>query len=407
MQPIYIYTLYDRKTGKPRCVGISKDGNIIIRDLYRPGSGVTIKKILDEIEKIRNLILVATRQNIPIITTDFKSCLAEFDLPITSRHYNVYDVHIPDIKATTSQADDFQIVRKVLDKMARHKEREYQNIIANAAVVYRELETNGVRINYGLQFPKWSQKTFSGRSKTTGFNIQGMTEDFKVSLDDDDNILIHLDWICADIRIASLLSQDARLIGAFENSDPYETMQLLINAESTDQITREESKRYLLKSINSMDFTSLALTDAYPDLGKWIHRCRKKLDKDGYLETILHRKFRKAHAKNELAVLNGVMQGSVAHAMQLVIRKIWEKLPCRLIAEIHDSLVLTSSDSADLNAMLEIVAPIMLHPFEGILEDNPAFPFKVSIGKKWRKWKWLSTYRESGVTRGTKNKTTT
>lgn len=109
---------------------------------------------------------------------------------------------------------------------------------------------------------------------------------------------------------------------------------------------------------------------------------------------MLNRKFKLARAKNELAVLNGIMQGSVAHAMQRTIRRIWEKLPTKLVGEIHDCLVMSSSpDQKEIKSIIEIVTPIMMHPFEGIIEDNPRFPLNVSIGKKWKKLKPYKTYR--------------
>jgi len=92
------------------------------------------------------------------------------------------------------------------------------------------------------------------------------------------------------------------------------------------------------------------------------------------------------------------MQGSVAHAMQLTIRKVWERLGHRLLMEGHDSLVVTASpDAGEIKATISAVVPIMLHPFQDVLPDNPAFPLKVSIGKRWKKWKLYATYRQSGV----------
>ena len=92
------------------------------------------------------------------------------------------------------------------------------------------------------------------------------------------------------------------------------------------------------------------------------------------------------------------MQGSVAHAMHLVLKRIWDRLPNRLIAEIHDCLVVSAApDSTEIKAVIDIIAPIMLHPFEGVLNSNPAFPFNISIGKKWKKWKLHETHRELEV----------
>ena len=59
--------------------------------------------------------------------------------------------------------------------------------------------------------------------KSTGFNIQGFSEKVFVhnvsALEGD--LLVHFDWICADIRVASLLSGDENLKRSFVKSDPY------------------------------------------------------------------------------------------------------------------------------------------------------------------------------------------
>lgn len=400
MSNLYVFTLFDPKSGRPRCTGIKSGDRVILRDLFRPGAGKIHKSIRKDLKTVRKIILTANSQRNPIVISDFKAHLIAFELPIDQRSYHVYDVHFPDIKPTTTQAKDFEIIRKVLDKMSKRKIHDYQRVIAEAAVVYQDLENAGLVVNQCEESPIWSQKTFSGRSKTTKFNIQGYTEPFTITPPNWSNhvcSLVHFDWVCADIRVAALLSQDQRLLQAFNDTDPYTTMMNELNNGSDDKITREESKKYLLKSINSMDFTSVALSEVYPRLGSWIRRCKESSADGGYLETIMKRRFRRAHAKNQLAVLNGVMQGSVAHAMQLVIRRIWERLPGRLVAEIHDSLVISAGDGKDIRSVIDIVAPIMLHPFQNALDSNPAFPFKVSIGKKWKCWKLFETHRVSGV----------
>lgn len=407
MSTLYVYTLFDNRTGRPRCTGIKDGDTVKVCDLYRPGAGKTIKKIDKTKKLIKRIILKANSERRKIVTSDFKSYIAAFDLPRDHREYHVYDVHLPDIQPTKSQDKDSDVIRRVLDRMSQSTPYEYQKILANAAVVYQDLEDTGLLINHSLEFPKWSQKTFSGRSKSTGFNIQGFSEDFHVVPQggQECDVLIHFDWICADIRVASIMSHDTRLTEAFNHSDPYTIMMNELNSGSDEKISREESKRYLLKSINSMDFTSVALTEVYPRLGRWIRRCKEATAEGKPLETILNRKFRLARAKNELAVLNGVMQGSVAHAMQIALRRIWDKLPSRLITEIHDCLVVSAApDSAEIRAVIDIIAPIMLHPFEGVLDSNPAFPLNVSIGKKWKKWRLHRVYRENEIINVTKQR---
>tara|TARA_R110000868_G_scaffold150227_5_gene373253 strand:- start:2650 stop:3954 length:1305 start_codon:yes stop_codon:yes gene_type:complete len=398
MSNLYVYTLFDQKTGRPRCTGIKDGARVQICDLYRPGAGKTIKKI-DTFKKIiKNIFLKANAEQRKIILSDFKSHIKAFDLLYNHKIWNVYDVHLLDVKS--SDSSDHEIVARVLDHLSQATPKEYQKVLAQAATVYQDLENTGLLINHDPVFPKWSQKTFSGRSKTTGFNIQGFHEDWHVVPQggQECDVMIHFDWVCADIRIASILSQDNILNDTFLNSDPYTILMNQLNSGSDEKISREESKRYLLKSINSMDFTSVALTEVYPRLGRWIRRCKETIVEGRPLKTILGRKFRLKQSKNELAVLNGVMQGSVAHAMHLVLRRIWDKLPSRLITEIHDCLVVSAApDSTEIKAVIDIIAPIMLHPFEGILDSNPAFPFNISIGKKWKKWKLYETHREFEV----------
>jgi hypothetical protein len=375
---------------------------MVMVDLYRPGEKKKLISIFKRIQAIHRTILLASNKGRPIVLSDFKAHINAFNLPYDPNMlYNVYDLHLPDIKLNASSQQDHTLICKILMKMADAPVREYQRIIANAAIVYQDLESRGLLVNYGLHRPMWSQKTFSGRSKTTGFNIQGYAENERVRpvTMPDNSLLIHFDWICADIRVASILSQDSALQEAFDTSDPYQIMMEELNKGSVDKITRDECKTYLLKSINSMDFDSVALTRIYPQLGFWIGRCRQVMSKNnGYLETLLKRRFRRDQAKNDLAVLNGVMQGSVAHAMQMCIRRIWEAFPEYLIAEIHDSLVISCHPThKHVSKAVDTVAEIMLHPFAGVLHSNPAFPLKVSVGKHWKQWRPLRIYREDCV----------
>lgn len=406
MKNLYLFTLFESDGGKPRCTGVLAGGELQVFDLYRPGARKPISLIDDSKDLIKNLILKANNKGIKVVTNDFKNHLRAFDLPLDrSRqdgqpYYNVYDLAmLPDIKPGPSLSKDTEMLKVVLERMAKSKIREWHKVYANAAVVYQNLENRGLLNNYRLEKPLWSQKVFSGRSKTSGFNIQGYTEPHLILPPggNEKDVLIHFDWISADIRVAAILSGDRRLNEAFEDSDPYTFMMREVNQSVPKPLSREECKLFLLQSINSMDFTSIALTQIYPQLGEWIAKCKKATSEDGgYLETILGRRFRVANAKNALAVLNGVQQGSVAHGMQNVIRRVWERLGHRLVMEGHDSLVVACPKD-EAKAVVHAIGQIMLYPFDGLVPDNPSFPLKVSIGRKWKKWKLLATIRKSGV----------
>jgi hypothetical protein len=401
MDPICLYTAFDQNS-RPRIAGIKSGDKYITKHLFRPGEGKLLAEIYGHIDEITKLFGVAADRQIPIITSDFKAHLHTYNIPLTTQRHEVYDTHLPDVKFNGDRESDERLLKQILDKLATQKLKPYQKVLGNAAVVYEDLERTGLIVNHCLAKPKYSQKTFSGRSKTSGFNIQGMTEEATVwaAQSSPEEVLLYFDWVCADIRAAAILSGDEKLSQTFVNSDPYTAMTEEINADSTGKITRSESKLFLLKSINSMDLESIALAKIYPGLGEWVRKCDAEMHSGAHLETLLHRKFRLATAKNKLAVLNGVMQGSVAHAMQLVVRNIWEQIGPRLITEIHDSLVVScSADSRRIQQTIDLVSSIMLRPFAGLLCDNPVFPLNVSIGKQWRRWQPYLSFRESGAHR--------
>jgi len=405
---LYLYTIFE--SNKPRTVGIKVDDDIQIYDLFRPGARKPIKIINDNIKKIRELILNANDTGCQIVTSNFKNIITAFNLPLDDRVYNVYDIHLDNlnnIKSTNNESKDATLVRKILDKMCCKQPLEYQKLISNAAVVYQDMENRGIIINDTVIFPKWSMLTFSGRSKSTGFNIQGHYEEDKIRSinSDESHVLLHFDWISADIRVASMLSKDQALIDSFVNSDPYTYMMNILNTDN-HKLSRDEYKMFLLKSINSMN-NNMELEAIYPNLGKWIDKCYKDTrDSDNYLETIMQRRFKVSKAKNDLAVLNGVMQGSVAHAMHSALRRIWEKLGSSIITEIHDSIVLSiPNDGPVIRSTINIVSPIMMYPFQGLLPSNPCFPVSVSLGKKWKTWKLLEVHRSGGIERVQRYKT--
>ena len=165
MSNLYVYTLFDQKTGRPRCTGIKDGATVKICDLYRPGAGKTIKKIDTTKKVIKKILIKANAERRKIILSDFKSHIPAFDLPRDHRTWNVYDVHLPDIQPSNSSDRDGEIVARVLDRMSHTTPQEYQKILAQAAIVYQDLEDIGLLTNHAPVNPKWSQKTFSGRSR--------------------------------------------------------------------------------------------------------------------------------------------------------------------------------------------------------------------------------------------------
>lgn len=362
----------------------SKRQNI---DVYRKNTGITIEVAEAKVKTIRKIFEKSLTGEAEIVCNDFKRHLKALNLSLENPSYEVYQPTLPISNDTESN----------LSFIESAEIRPYQKILANSQVVYQAMENAGLYINYELMHPRYSTDTYTGRSKAKFFNIQGYTADdhIRTPYVGENELLVIFDWISADIRVASILSHDHNLQEAFDISDPYTYMSDKINENSKEKISREECKLFLLKSINSMDWYSETLCQIYPGLAQWMRFSDKKLnEEDAFLSTLLGKRLFISEAKNKLAVLNGTMQASVAHAMQNTLIKLYQLIPHRLVCDIHDSLVINAPNKPkEIAELINIVTEIMSKPFDGLIDDNYTFPIKVSIGKRWKKWKYYSTIR--------------
>ena len=323
MRRAYIAVIFNRDKNKklPRFISFLVDGKTYKFDLYREGSIKTIKQIKKETLKARECFLKLNDKNFEIVCQDFRDLITILDLPIDYREYNVFDFHMAKKDSDDCIRSDERYTEEIFEEMAKHKINVYQKYLANSSIVYADLENSGLLYNYTHVSPIWSQRTHTGRSKSLEFNIQGLsTKDHVTTIYGSENdVLIHFDWICADIRVASMLSNDKALISAFVDSDPYTKLASILNDASRQKeldqtFSRDECKLILLRCINSLDYNSIVFDKAFPDLGDWIMR----LSARDSMSTVLGRKFIVTDEKNRLSSFNGVMQGSVAHAMHLL-----------------------------------------------------------------------------------------
>lgn len=384
-----VHTFFD-KNGQPLATGLlGENGKVEVLPLYIAGTGVTIYDIRRTVMNIRNLILKVVKTDGVVITSDFKDYLAPFDLPLAVDKYNVYDVFLPKLPMPRDMDHVKKLLHKVMPALGKAKPMEWQKIAANAAVVYQSMENRGVLVGMMPRLSRWSQRTFTGRSKTLGFNVQGANAEYEITnpAGSPDDCQIHFDWRAADIRVASILSKDADLDEMSINGDPYLAMQELIG-----DVSRDECKIGLLSAINAMRADNPIL-DMFPKLRDWISSCSLELENGRPLRSVLNRAFWPGPKVKKRAPFNATMQGSIAHAMQLSIRRVWEELDDSLLAEIHDSLVVTCRSDPDVvRDVISRVVDIMKKPFHGILDDDPIFPVRVSLSKRWKKWEELKVF---------------
>lgn len=337
--------------------------------LFEPGNGLTLQEAFDNLQIFSDLY----KSKHTILTSDFKKQLSVLKVDGASDIYDcaIYDIDTP--QDAIAKLEDINIT-------------PWQKILANAAFAYHAIQSRGFLLDYHRIFPGWDLDTYSGRSRTSEISIQGFTSEYNI-----DNpalasqCFLHCDWIAADMRAASILSSDKVLNDAFANSDPYEYVADVVNGGiSEDALTRDEAKLALLGSINSMNHDAHIL-DYFPGVRAWVLANKAILTSGQNITSILGREFHVGGERTELSAFNASMQGTIAHAMHIVFRKLWEIFGSYLFIEMHDSITITVPMSK-VEECIEIIKPIMEHPFRGLIDNNPVFPIRMYLGKRWKKW---------------------
>jgi hypothetical protein len=379
----YFCALFDKQF-LPLIVGIRISGNDTIIPLYLHGTGRKVYYIQQSVKKIYRFIEQTLLKDRTLVTNDFKSILTGFDFILPREKLKVYDVFQPPPPTMPNTLEEASyVVHSILSELQGQRLHLWQNVAANASVVYESLERQGIMVGGYLHKPKWTHRTVSGRSKNTGFNLQGTSAKDHISGPHGSQLdyFINFDWRAADIRIAAILSGDSHLNEMSIESDPYLKLSEMLNME------RKDCKLMLLRAINSIDIDN-PVFQLFPDLREWMIAQKAKLDGGQPIASILGRTF--FNAEKPRSAFNSTMQGSIAQAMQLTIRRVWE-LHFRLLTETHDSITIACTRNEVKNAM-RTIANIMCRPFTGILASNPVFPVRVNIGKEWCKWQPCRLY---------------
>jgi hypothetical protein len=379
----YFCALFDKKS-RPIIVGIRTLGKDIIVPIYLTSADRKIYDIEASFKKINKLIERTLLRDKIIVTNDFKSILTGFRFILPREKLKVFDVFLPLPKEIPDTFDELSyVIHNMLSELQKRRLQKWQYIAANASVVYESLERQGILVGGLHKYPKWTHRTISGRSKNTGFNLQGTTEKDIISdpYGNQSDYFINFDWRAADIRIAAILSGDEELNRMSLELDPYQKLSEILD------VPRKDCKTMLLRSINAIDVDH-PIFQIFPILREWMVMQKQKLDNGQSVMSILGREF--FNAERPRSAFNATMQGSIAQAMQLTIRKVWE-LHFRLLVETHDSITIACNKNA-LKPTIRTIANIMCRPFSGILSDNPIFPVRVNIGKKWCQWKPCGLY---------------
>lgn len=390
---LYVFTIFDQHhDSRPLISGIydPTQQQTQFYPYYLKGSGRSIY------EAEQNMDVVSARLSgaDSLMLNDAKQHFGAFKPALRTR--KVFDPNMNQIPPGTPQECE-RSIKCILDRMGTIKPQYWQILRTDASMVYDYMQRRGVLFGYKLMHPIWSLDTYSGRSKTNDFNIQGLGRE-PLANPNGDPVYLHFDWVAADLRAISILSKDPKLAASFIESDPYQYMIDNMNSGVQDdkKLTRDEGKFLLLSGINALDDTNPVLS-FYPGLKSWISTAKAKIASSGCLDSILGRRFCCERERSERSVFNATIQGSVAHAMQACLKKVWDRFPDNILSETHDSLVMTCTrDPNRIREMISTVSRIMVQPFAGILTSNPQFPVVVSVGTGYKNWRRLKRYNSYG-----------
>ena len=359
------------------------DGSVTFYTYYQPGTGMKLREIRQNIEKFKDHL------NSMTVINDFKSHVAAFNLEKRT-DYDVYDLNLPKLNIEVkSSVEAKKALILLLKKIKKRKPMRWHKLLANASVVYQDIEDRGILHSYRLEHPFYSLDTFTGRSKTTGFNVQGTTEEFDLRpVGEGACYFVHFDWISSELAIAANRSSDDVLKDAFKVSDPYTLVEKYFNHPD---YTRDKCKLRFLKSMYSLSFHD-EVYNVYPTLKNWLFNRLEFLRDYGYLDSIMGRKYKVGVKKKQKSVFNAQFQGSVAHAMQSVLVRLFGDYRHNIVTEVHDSVIM-STDQVNMSGMIEDVVEVMKNPLDGLVDDPPQMAVKVSVGRKWKRWKSYKEFR--------------
>lgn len=380
---LYIYTLFDRsKYYRPLISAISSGNSdkITFLPMYLRGTGLSVYQAEHNIEIINGLIYKSPE----LVINDYKRHITAFN--ITRDSNTVFDIPINQYRGDLSNINN--IITKILSGMIDTELKQWHTIRADAAEVYDYLEQRGVIYGYTRMFPRYDTGTYSGRSRTSIFNVQGLSTGDELYSIDGGDIYINFDWISFDLRMIAYLSSDETLKQAFADGDPYNKLASIINA---DNMGRDEVKRTILRVINNLEINNV-IFDHFSNLRSWIISILDGLEVHGYTESILNRRFRVTKDRSYKSAFNATVQGSGAHAMQICLRRIWDIYPDNILTEIQDSIPMICRDIDEAKEIIDNVIRIMLRPFDGIIHSDMVFPVRVSLGRRYRQWKLYKNY---------------
>lgn len=225
--------------------------------------------------------------------------------------------------------------------------------------------------------------------------------------------LLSLDYSQIELRLASHLSLDPKMIEAFKNGkDIHKLTASYINNVEEDEVTPE--MRRFAKTLNFgiiygmgdralSEAAGISLKEAkkfkeeyfrdFAGLKNYLEQSLERVKKLGYAETVFGRKrflpligsLGQIGRQEERIAINMPIQGLAADIIKLAMIKITEFIKnqglerdAKLILQIHDELILEIK-----SAIIEEIAPQLKNIMEHVVDLEVPLQSKMAIGQNW------------------------
>ncbi len=227
------------------------------------------------------------------------------------------------------------------------------------------------------------------------------------------NKLIAADYSQIELRVLAHLSEDEALIKAFnEGVDIHRAVAAQVFGVPPEEVDSEQRGRAkvinfgiiygitafgLARRIEGLDNkAAAALIDDYkkrfPGIDTFLDSCVQKAQQDGHVETILGRRRvidgiadrnPQRRALAERLAINSVVQGSAADLIKVAMvnlqgRMERELLPCKLLLQIHDELVIEAPAEH-----AEAMAEILVEEMRSAMKLKVPLDVEAGIGADW------------------------
>ncbi|WP_432800125.1 DNA polymerase I [Poriferisphaera sp. WC338] len=262
--------------------------------------------------------------------------------------------------------------------------------------------------------------TATGRLSSSNPNLQNIPvrtdvgrEIRRAFVAEKDHVLVSADYSQIELRVLAHLSQDQSLLSAFRSgADIHAAVAANVFGVPIDEVTSEQRGR--AKTINFgiiYGITSYGLArriealsqgeakqliDDYnarfPGIEAFLSQCVQDAISDGYVKTMLGRRRSipqitsrngQTRALGERLAINSVVQGSAADLIKVAMVNLHqriekEKLPMRLLLQIHDELII----ECPLD-QCEAMGAILKEEMEGAMSMSVPLEVEVGSGASW------------------------